>query len=307
MAFFSRTSHDDDDEESGDDWGSKGMPGPRDSALALPITPLSPRTPITPKVEAALSKGFLDDLRGALDEQAGNDLELDDSCFLWVDGAKTLNDPEAFANSCFLYDGVSEMDFDISLLGDDRGKVVAGNMIRLTCIRVKPSSETPRVALLGFAVVTSSSTPPSALHTALQGDFPLQAEFDSFGERVEGLALELARGLVLAKEETAETTKRALAERDAQIAERDARIAELINSMNGDMSRRESTTDDMAQALIKARTSLASQSYDSDEARLRVRTASQALEASEAAFAALTAECDRLTWGKSTSPSLNKY
>jgi hypothetical protein len=61
------------------------------------------------------------------------------------------------------------------------------------------------VALLGFAVVTSLSTPPSALHTALQDDFPLQAEFDSFGERVEGLALELARGLVLAKEETAET------------------------------------------------------------------------------------------------------
>jgi hypothetical protein len=77
--------------------------------------------------------------------------------------------------------------------------------------------------------------------------------------------------------------------------------------MNGDMSRRESTTDDMAQALIKTRTSLASQSYDFDAARLRARTASQALEASEAAFAALAAECDRLTWGKSTSPSLNKY
>ena len=53
----------------------------------------------------------------------------------------------------------------------------------------------------------------------------------------------MARGLVAAKEETAESTKIALAERDAQIAERDARIAELINSMNGDISRRESTTE----------------------------------------------------------------
>ena len=77
-----------------------------------------------------------------------------------------------------------------------------------------------------------------------------EAEFDAFGTRVEGLALELARGLVAAKEETAESTKIALAERDAQIAERDARIAELINSMNGDISRRESTTGEIAQALV---------------------------------------------------------
>ena len=66
----------------------------------------------------------------------------------------------------------------------------------------------------------------SAVQQALQTEFPLQAEFDAFGTRVEGLALELARGLVAAKEETAESTKIALAERDAQIAERDARIAE---------------------------------------------------------------------------------
>ena len=88
----------------------------------------------------------------------------------------------------------------------------------------------------------SSGVPRSAVQQALQTEFPLQAEFDAFGTRVEGLALELARGLVAAKEETAESAKIALAERDAQIAERDARIAELINSMNGDISRRESTT-----------------------------------------------------------------
>ena len=69
---------------------------------------------------------------------------------------------------------------------------------------------------------------------------------------------------------------------------------ELINSMNGDISRRESTTDEMAQALIRARTTLASQSYDFDEARLRSRNAALALEASHAAFAALAAERDRL-------------
>ena len=121
-----------------------------------------------------------------------------------------------------------------------------------------------------------------------------EAEFDAFGTRVEGLALELARGLVAAKEETAESTRVALAERDAQIAERDARIAELINSMNGDISRRESTTDEMAQALVEAKTTLASKSYDFDEARLRSRNAAIALEASHAAFAALEAETDRL-------------
>ena len=106
--------------------------------------------------------------------------------------------------------------------------------------------------------------------------------------------MELARGLVAAKEETAESTRVALAERDAQIAERDARIAELINSMNGDISRRESTTDEMAQALVEARTTLATKSYDFDEARLRSRNAAIALEASNAAFAALAAETDRL-------------
>ena len=105
-------------------------------------------------------------------------------------------------------------------------------------------------------------------------------------------SLELARGS--AQRRDAESTKIALAERDAQIAERDARIAELINSMNGDISRRESTTDEMAQALIRARTTLASQSYDFDEARLRSRNAALALEASHAAFAALAAERDRL-------------
>ena len=100
--------------------------------------------------------------------------------------------------------------------------------------------------------------------------------------------------IVAAKEETAESTKIALAERDAQIAERDARIAELINSMNGDISRRESTTGEIAQALVEAKTTLATQSYDFDEARLRSRNAALALEASHAAFAALAAERDRL-------------
>ena len=94
--------------------------------------------------------------------------------------------------------------------------------------------------------------------------------------------------------ETAESTRVALAERDAQIAERDARIADLINSMNGDISRRESTTDEMAQALVEAKTTLASKSYDFDEARLRSRNAALALEASHAAFAALMAETERL-------------
>ena len=50
----------------------------------------------------------------------------------------------------------------------------------------------------------------------------------------------------------------------------------------------------MAQALIRARTTLASQSYDFDEARLRSRNAALALEASHAAFQALAAENDRL-------------
>ena len=108
------------------------------------------------------------------------------------------------------------------------------------------------------------------------------------------IALELARGLVAAKEETAESTRVALAERDAQIAERDARIADLINSMNGDISRRESTTGEIAQALVEAKTTLATKSYDFDEARLRSRNAAMALEASHAAFAALAAETDRL-------------
>ena len=64
--------------------------------------------------------------------------------------------------------------------------------------------------------------------------------------------------------------------------------------MNGDISRRESTTGEMAQALVEARTTLASKSYDFDEARLRARSAKSALEASNAAFAALEAETDRL-------------
>ena len=80
----------------------------------------------------------------------------------------------------------------------------------------------------------------------------------------------------------------------AALTERDARIAELINSMNGDISRRESTTDEMAQALVEARTTLATKSYDFDEARLRSRNAAVALEASNAAFAALAAENERL-------------
>ena len=139
--------------------------------------------------------------------------------------------------------------------------------------------------------LTGGAEPPK---TKSETEFPLQAEFDAFGTRVEGLALELARGLVAAKEETAESTKIALAERDAQIAERDARIAELINSMNGDISRRESTTGEIAQALVEAKTTLATKSYDFDEARLRSRNAAIALEASHAAFAALMAENDRL-------------
>ena len=165
-----------------------------------------------------------------------------------------------------------------------------------TEIRVKSADATPRVALLSVEVVKgkSSGVPRSAVQQALQTEFPLQAEFDAFGTRVEGLALELARGLVAAKEETAESTRVALAERDAQIAERDARIAELINSMNGDISRRESTTDEISKALVEAKTTLASKSYDFDEARLRARSAKSALEASNAAFAALEAENDRL-------------
>ena len=64
--------------------------------------------------------------------------------------------------------------------------------------------------------------------------------------------------------------------------------------MNGDISRRESTTGEMAQALVEARTTLATKSYDFDEARLRSRNATIALEASLAAFSALAAERDRL-------------
>ena len=64
--------------------------------------------------------------------------------------------------------------------------------------------------------------------------------------------------------------------------------------MNGDISRRESTTGEMAQALVEARTTLATQSYDFDEARLRSRNATLALEASHAAFDALMAERDRI-------------
>ena len=71
-------------------------------------------------------------------------------------------------------------------------------------------------------------------------------------------------------------------------------IAELINSMNGDISRRESTTDEISKALVEAKTTLASKSYDFDEARLRARSAKAALEASHAAFDALMAENDRL-------------
>ena len=56
----------------------------------------------------------------------------------------------------------------------------------------------------------------------------------------------------------------------------------------------ESTTDEMAQALVAARTTLATKSYDFDEARLRSRNAAMALEASHAAFEALMAENDRL-------------
>ena len=106
-----------------------------------PLTPTSP----SPTAAAALSKGFLDELRAGMDEQEGNDLEID--AVLWVDGAKTLNDPDAFANSCFLYDGVSEMEFDTALLGADSGNVVAGNVVRVTEIRVKSADATPRVAL----------------------------------------------------------------------------------------------------------------------------------------------------------------
>ena len=65
----------------------------------------------------------------------------------------------------------------------------------------------------------------------------------------------------------------------------------LINSMNGDISRRESTTGEMAQALVEARTTLATKSYDFDEARLRARNAAIALEASNDA---LLAENERL-------------
>ena len=50
----------------------------------------------------------------------------------------------------------------------------------------------------------------------------------------------------------------------------------------------------MAQALVEARTTLATQSYDFDEARLRSRNATLALEASHAAFDALMAERDRI-------------
>ena len=64
--------------------------------------------------------------------------------------------------------------------------------------------------------------------------------------------------------------------------------------MNGDISRRESTTDEISKALVEAKTTLASKSYDFDEARLRSRNAALALEASHAAFAALMAETDRL-------------
>ena len=64
--------------------------------------------------------------------------------------------------------------------------------------------------------------------------------------------------------------------------------------MNGDISRRESTTDEISKALVEARTTLATQSYDFDEARLRSRNAAAALEASHAAFGALAAENDRL-------------
>ena len=67
-----------------------------------------------------------------------------------------------------------------------------------------------------------------------------------------------------------------------------------LNSMNGDISRRESTTDEISKALVEAKTTLASKSYDFDEARLRARSAKAALEASHAAFSALAAERDRL-------------
>ena len=60
------------------------------------------------------------------------------------------------------------------------------------------------------------------------------------------------------------------------------------------ISRRESTTDEISKALVEAKTTLATKSYDFDEARLRARSAKAALEASLAAFDALAAENDRL-------------
>ena len=62
----------------------------------------------------------------------------------------------------------------------------------------------------------------------------------------------------------------------------------------GSTTRDATTTGEMAQALVEARTTLATKSYDFDEARLRSRNAALALEASHAAFAALMAENDRL-------------
>ena len=55
-----------------------------------------------------------------------------------------------------------------------------------------------------------------------------------------------------------------------------------------------STTRDATNPRSEAKTTLATKSYDFDEARLRARSAKAALEASHAAFDALMAENDRL-------------
>ena len=75
---------------------------------------------------------------------------------------------------------------------------------------------------------------------------------------------------------------------------RDLALLRTVSSNAASATDLESTTDEMAQALVAARTTLASKSYDFDEARLRSRNAALALEASHAAFAALEAETDRL-------------
>ena len=119
----------------------------------------APIFPAGPPACTTLSTGWLGDFSRFLKwEQVGSTRSVDAK--LWVRGSNSF---AAAADRCFLSDGVTEMEFDITSLGPlERANLAPGNVVCVKSVKIRSATETPQMAIERTELVQGQPRRPDA-------------------------------------------------------------------------------------------------------------------------------------------------